>query len=100
MKLLSLWVNCVCVWCVTYLKYIKKKEAFLVFSLCCGYLSTSTGAPSAAYCVATDSSCEPGLQQLLSPGVQAVQLLHGAWHDDINRVTLDTYTIDITDKQW
>lgn len=55
----------------------------LLFFLCCGYLSTSTGAPSAAYCVASDSSCEPGLQQLLSPGVQAVQLLHGDWHEGI-----------------
>ena len=61
--------------------------------VCCGYLSTSTGAPSAAYCVATDSSCEPGLQQLLSPGVQAVQLLHGAWHEGIDTATLDAYII-------
>lgn len=44
---------------------------------CCSYLSTSAGAPGAAYSVASDSSCESGLQQLLSPGVQAVQLLHG-----------------------
>ncbi len=63
------------------------KERALVF-VCNGYLSTATGAPSAANGVATDSSCEPGLQQLLSPGVQAVQLLHGAWHEGINRVTL------------
>lgn len=43
------------------------------------YLSTSAGAPSAADRVAGDGPCESGLQQLLSPGVQAVQLLHGDW---------------------
>lgn len=45
--------------------------------LCCGYLGASAGAPCAAYGVASDGPREPGLQQLLSPGVQAVQLLHG-----------------------
>lgn len=94
MRLLSPWVKYICVQCVTHLK-----NKALVFR-CCGYLSTSTGAPSAAYCVATDSSCEPGLQQLLSPGVQAVQLLHGAWHRSTDRVTLDVYIISITGKQW
>lgn len=69
----------------------KKRKKRRRCCVCCSYLSTSTGAPSAAYCVATDSSCEPGLQQLLSPGVQAVQLLHGAWHEGIDTVTLDAY---------
>lgn len=48
----------------------------------CGYLCSSAGAPSAPDCVPTDGPSKPGLQQLLSPGVQAVQLLHGAWHNE------------------
>lgn len=53
--------------------------------VCCSYLSTSAGAPSAAYSVASDSPCKSGLQQLLSPGVQAVQLLHGDWRRIANQ---------------
>ena len=41
------------------------------------YLGPPAGAPGAAARVPADGAHEPGLQQLLSPGVQAVQLLHG-----------------------
>lgn len=45
-----------------------------------GYLLTHfgspTGAAGAASCAAADPTHEAGLQQLLSPGVQTVQLLH------------------------
>lgn len=53
--------------------------ALRLLSECRSYLSASAGAPSAADGVASDSPCKSGLQQLLSPGVQAVQLLHGDW---------------------
>lgn len=94
MRLKSPRVKCVYMRCETYLK----DKAFVY--MCRSYLSTTTGAPSAACCVATDSSCKPSLQQLLSPGVQAVQLVHGAWHEGINRVTLRHNLIAITSKQW
>lgn len=90
---MRLFRSCVCVWCATYLK---NKVSVVLYG---GYLSTSTGTPRAASCVATDCSCEPGLQQLLSPGVQAVQLLHGAWHKGINSIRLDTYFVASRRKQ-
>lgn len=49
------------------------------------HLGSATGAPRAACCVARDGSREAGLQQLLSARVQAVQLLHGDWHESINK---------------
>ena len=51
------------------------------------YLGPAAGAPSAASRVPADGSHEPGLQQLLSPGVQAVQLLHGPWRWEGSQVS-------------
>lgn len=46
---------------------------------------THFGSPAcaarAAASAATDPAHKASLQQLLSPGVQAVQLLHGAWEN-------------------
>lgn len=43
------------------------------------HFGSPTGAAGAASCVAADPTHEARLQQLLSPGVQTVQLLHDAW---------------------
>lgn len=53
----------------------RSSEAFAHFG-------SPAGAPSAAPGAAADPAHEARLQQLLSPGVQAVQLLHGAWKDE------------------
>lgn len=42
------------------------------------HFGSPTGAAGAASCAATDTTHEACLQQLLSPGVQTVQLLHDA----------------------
>lgn len=44
------------------------------------HFGSPTGAASAAPCAATDATHETRLQQLLSPGVQTVQLIHDAWN--------------------
>lgn len=45
------------------------------------HFGSPTGAAGAASCVAADPTHEARLQQLLSPGVQTVQLLHDAWDE-------------------
>lgn len=45
------------------------------------HFGSPAGAASAAPSAAADPAHKASLQQLLSPGVQAVQLLHGAWQD-------------------
>lgn len=57
-----------------------------------GYLLTHfgspTGAAGAASCTAADPAHDACLQQLLSPGVQTVQLLHDSWDSNSHVIVM------------